>query len=68
MESVQVVAIVTDDNALLNAFIQGAKWWELHQTGATMWRSDQEAAAVEAERLLKRGMLGKHPDKVEKIK
>jgi hypothetical protein len=30
------------------AFIEGAKWWEWHKTGATMWQSDQQAAAEEA--------------------
>lgn len=25
-------------------FIAGAKWWECHQTGATMWQSDQNLA------------------------
>lgn len=30
------------------AFVEGAKWWEFHKTGATMWQSDQQAAAEEA--------------------
>jgi DNA polymerase/3'-5' exonuclease PolX len=30
------------------AFVEGAKWWEFHKTGATMWQSDQQATAEEA--------------------
>jgi hypothetical protein len=31
-------------------FVAGAKWWEYHKTGATMWRSDQDLAEQEAVR------------------
>lgn len=31
-----------------NAFVEGAKWWEWHKTGFTMWQSDQQLAAEEA--------------------
>lgn len=33
---------------LVEAFVKGAKWWEYHKTGATMWQSDQTLAAEEA--------------------
>ena len=46
-------------NALLCAFVQGAKWWEHHSTGFTMWQSDQGVALKEAERRLENGSLGK---------
>jgi len=29
-------------------FVAGAKWWEFHKTGATMWQSDQRLAEAEA--------------------
>ena len=45
-------------NALLCAFVQGAKWWEHHSTGFTMWQSDQRIALKEAERRLENGSLG----------
>lgn len=32
------------------AFVSGAKWWEFHKTGATMWGADREIAEREAER------------------
>ena len=32
------------------AFVKGAKWWEYHSTKGTMWQSDQELAAIEAEK------------------
>ena len=31
------------------AFVEGAKWWEYHKEGATMWQSDQRLAEVAAE-------------------
>jgi DNA-directed RNA polymerase subunit RPC12/RpoP len=50
-----------DDNsdALIISFVQGAKWWECHQTGATMWQSDQHIAEKEAIRRSKNETLGK---------
>ena len=30
------------------AFVAGAKWWEFHTTGATMWQSDVSLAEAEA--------------------
>jgi hypothetical protein len=45
--------------ALVQAFLQGAKWWEYKQSlGFTMWQSDQEAAVEEAKRKLRNGTLG----------
>jgi hypothetical protein len=32
------------------AFMHGAKWWEFHSTGGTMWQSDQKLVAEAAER------------------
>ena len=46
-------------NALLCAFVQGAKWWDHHTSGFTMWQSDQRLALEEAEKLLENGSLGK---------
>jgi hypothetical protein len=37
----------TQDIALL-AFVKGAKWWEFHSTGGTMWNSDQRLVEEEA--------------------
>jgi len=36
------------DEAKIRAFVEGAKWWEWHMTGATMWQADQELAEQEA--------------------
>lgn len=41
------------------AFVQGAKWWEYHSTKFTMWGSDQELAAKEAQKEKAAGRLGK---------
>ncbi len=30
------------------AFVAGAKWWEFHRTGGTMWQSDRNLAEAEA--------------------
>jgi hypothetical protein len=43
---------------LIIAFIQGAKWWESHKNGATMWQSDQNLAADMAKKRLAKGSLG----------
>ena len=29
-------------------FVAGAKWWEFHSTGGTMWPSDVELTEIEA--------------------
>jgi hypothetical protein len=36
-------------DAWLDAFVQGAKFWEWHKTGATMWPSDQSLAYNKAQ-------------------
>lgn len=35
------------------AFVDGAKWWEYHQSGGTMFQSDRNLAEEEAERRYK---------------
>ncbi len=47
------------NDALIVAFIQGAKWWEYHKTGATMWQSDQHEAEREANCRAKNQTLGR---------
>jgi hypothetical protein len=51
-----------DDNKLMIAFIQGAKWWEYKSTGATMWISDADDAEEEAWQRCKNGTLGKNKE------
>jgi hypothetical protein len=46
----------------INAFVKGAKWWEYHKTGATMWPSDQALADAEGGRKFDQG-----PDPIEKL-
>ncbi len=36
-------------SATYHAFVQGAKWWEWHKTGGTMFQSDQRLAEFAAE-------------------
>jgi len=52
---------VTPDT-LIVAFVQGAQWWEYHNTGATMWASDRDQAEGEAETRAANGTLGKSPN------
>ena len=33
---------------ILQAFVEGAKFWEWHKTGATMWQSDQNLCLQKA--------------------
>jgi len=47
------------NDELIIAFVQGARWWEHHKTGATMWSEDQKSAEMEASRLLDERKLGK---------
>ena len=54
-----------DPNALRIAFVQGAAWWEYHQTKATMWPSDRQLAEEEASRRQQNGKLGVLPDAME---
>lgn len=35
---------------LRRAFVAGAKWWEYHSMGFTMWQSDQRLTEAEANR------------------
>jgi len=35
-------------NKLIQAFVDGAKWWEFTSCGGTMWQSDQRLAEKEA--------------------
>jgi len=48
----------TARDALPIAFQQGAKWWEWHSSGATMWSSDSALAWDEAQRKAADGSLG----------
>lgn len=32
------------------AFVDGAKFWEFHKTGATMWQSDQNLCLEQAKK------------------
>lgn len=41
------------------AFVQGAKWWEYQQAGATMWQSDQKEAHEQAKWLAEQDKLGR---------
>jgi len=38
------------EDDLRRAFVNGAKWWEYHATGFTMWQSDRDLTEDEAER------------------
>jgi hypothetical protein len=51
----------SNSDALLIAFVQGAKWWEYHTSQFTMWPSDIDIATVEAERRLDNATLGIKP-------
>lgn len=53
-----------EDKALIQAFLQGAKWWEYETTGATMWQSDQQLVIKEAQRRLRDQTLGKSYDEI----
>lgn len=37
------------EDDLRSAFLAGAKFWEFHQTGGTMWQSDQNEVGLKAE-------------------
>lgn len=38
------------EDCVQRAFVAGAKWWEFHKTGGTMWDSDINVAEDEAVR------------------
>ena len=44
----------TNERMRINAFIEGACWWEWKSRGATMWASDKAAALVEVESRIRR--------------
>lgn len=50
--------MMCDKSALRAAFLQGAKFWEFHSTGGTMWQSDQRLCAVRAKEMEEDGTLG----------
>jgi len=60
---------VVDDEptSLVIAFVQGAAWWEYHQTKATIWQSDRRLAEEEAARREQNGTLGVLPDHTPSI-
>lgn len=43
---------------LRHAFLQGAKFWEFHKEGGTMWQSDQRLCATRAKEMEADGTLG----------
>jgi len=47
------------EEALVIAFVQGAKWWEWYKECATMWPSDRDLAEAAAQARLNDGTLGK---------
>jgi hypothetical protein len=47
-----------DSAALKHAFLQGAKFWEFHTSGGTMWQSDQRLCIIKAEEMEEDGTLG----------
>ncbi len=51
----------TQADALIVAFVQGARWWEYQKTGATLWASDRRRAENAAEERRADGTLGKSP-------
>ena len=57
------------ENDLRRAFIAGAKWWEYHKTGGTMWQSDQRLAEDEADKRYKEQEIrGDYPcDAIESL-
>ena len=65
-ENNKILGMMTDtikelQQALIVAFIQGAKWWEWHKEGATMWQSDQLLAEEEALKRERNKTLGRCP-------
>ena len=47
------------EEKLINAFVQGAKWWEYYKTKFTMWQSDQNLAWKAASEKQANGSLGR---------
>ena len=50
---------VSADDRLVIAFVQGAQFWMYHTTGFTAFSSERHEMEEQAERVLKRGELGK---------
>jgi hypothetical protein len=48
------------EDDLRRAFVMGAKWWEYHSTGFTMWPSDRNLAEAEAEKRYPDGKINKN--------
>ena len=46
--SERIIEGVWAENDLRRAFVAGAKWWEFHKTGFTMWPKDQRLSEQEA--------------------
>lgn len=44
-------------NDIRRVFVSGAKWWEFHKTGATMWRSDIDLVEAEADKKYPEGKM-----------
>jgi hypothetical protein len=38
-------------------FVEGAKWWEFHSRGGTMWQSDTQIAEEEADKRFPNGTV-----------
>ncbi len=53
-----------DNKSLIVSFVQGAAWWEYHETGSSMWQSHQHLADEEANRMLANNTLGKTVDDI----
>ena len=52
------VSAQTISLALRHAFLQGAKFWEFHATGGTMWQAGQAIAFERAKEMMENGALG----------
>lgn len=50
--------VLSGEQKLIIAFVQGAKWWEYQKKNATMWQSDQSLAETKAREMLENGRLG----------
>lgn len=48
-----------EEERLIIAFVQGASWWEYHETNFTMWSNSRNLIEKEALKRLENGTLGK---------
>ena len=46
------------EDMLIAAFVHGAKWWEYHKEGATMWQSDQHKVCDAAQEHVRKHWIG----------